>query len=800
MATQVQLRGGTTTEHSTFTGAVREVTVDTDKDTLVIHDGATAGGFPLASENGPLKFAGATKLTTTSSGIDVTGTVTADPSLNTILAAISDTSITDNAVDLFIYDTSQDSDGGAWRHRTQHTSWYQELGEFPAVALIVATTSSVTIYNMDSGSPVSYKVYTATATGTDSLVGYQQRPISSVSMLNGVMVVGHSGSNATWSCLMRIDFVAESAWFVTDTAANSRRWAGDFVNGSYVVDTSLNTIASEGVNDVAMTVLPNAPIDSATGLPVPTILVGTSGGISQICDSGTVYDMYSTSESKAINNIAFVNNEFFAFTTSASNTRYFITRLLTADDSSNYYYQMTNYDYSDGRDARPGGLGDVQNLVRVDDGQIVWDTSGGLASHLFDTDSVAYITSDYNTGWMNGDIKGAFVVDTDEGATVTCDDVDATDSGLVTNGTFGSDTDWTKGTGWSIGSGVANPGAGGTFLDQTLTLSTNSIYVLALEISNNTAGGFNIGLDAALSPLFTTNGVHFFTVAASSSSQTLRIFANSGTTGDIDNVSVRLAIPDRSVNNNAIGIHGTLDVDAVATGAELKAISGFGASDYLEQPYNSDFANSTGFGVLVWVEPNKTNTYETVFFTGEDVVVGKSRRLSLKNNNIYFAGYSADFESSMIAADDVWSLVGFYVDSTGSVTMYCNGEVESGSLNGTLLEPTWGSAFIGITSSGHADYFRGKITAARYTTTKISAEEIKRIYESEKPMFNENAACTLNGSSDAVTALAYDDITNVLSVGTSGGRSDFQGLVRVDETTDSITELAAHDGMIVEEY
>jgi len=82
----------------------------------------------------------------------------------------------------------------------------------------------------------------------------------------------------------------------------------------------------------------------------------------------------------------------------------------------------------------------------------------------------------------------------------------------------------------------------------------------------------------------------------------------------------------------------------------------------------------------------------------------------------------------------------------------------------------------------------------------MSAEEIKRIYESEKPMFNENAACTLNGSSDAVTALAHDDITNVLSVGTSGGRSDFQGLVRVDETTDSITELAAHDGMIVEEY
>ena len=48
MAKRLQLRGGTTAEHSTFTGALREVTVDTDKDTLVVHDGSTAGGFPLA--------------------------------------------------------------------------------------------------------------------------------------------------------------------------------------------------------------------------------------------------------------------------------------------------------------------------------------------------------------------------------------------------------------------------------------------------------------------------------------------------------------------------------------------------------------------------------------------------------------------------------------------------------------------------------------------------------------------------------------------------------------------------------
>ena len=51
MATQVQFRRGTTGEHSAFTGAVGEVTVDTEKKVVCIHDATTAGGFPLLRED-----------------------------------------------------------------------------------------------------------------------------------------------------------------------------------------------------------------------------------------------------------------------------------------------------------------------------------------------------------------------------------------------------------------------------------------------------------------------------------------------------------------------------------------------------------------------------------------------------------------------------------------------------------------------------------------------------------------------------------------------------------------------------
>jgi len=66
MARQVQLRRGTTAQTSTFTGAVAEVTVDTDKNTVVIHDGSTAGGHSITSDQ--------TVVLTDGTGISTSGT------------------------------------------------------------------------------------------------------------------------------------------------------------------------------------------------------------------------------------------------------------------------------------------------------------------------------------------------------------------------------------------------------------------------------------------------------------------------------------------------------------------------------------------------------------------------------------------------------------------------------------------------------------------------------------------------------------------------------------------------------
>jgi len=52
MATQVQFRRGSTSQHDSFTGAVGEISVNTTTETLHVHDGSTTGGFPLARADG----------------------------------------------------------------------------------------------------------------------------------------------------------------------------------------------------------------------------------------------------------------------------------------------------------------------------------------------------------------------------------------------------------------------------------------------------------------------------------------------------------------------------------------------------------------------------------------------------------------------------------------------------------------------------------------------------------------------------------------------------------------------------
>tara|TARA_R110001592_G_scaffold6330_7_gene34152 strand:+ start:526 stop:3696 length:3171 start_codon:yes stop_codon:yes gene_type:complete len=75
MATAIQRRRGTTTQHGSFTGLAGEITIDTTKNTVVVHDGSTAGGIPLAKSSEVSALGGA-DITDVVAGSGLTGGAT----------------------------------------------------------------------------------------------------------------------------------------------------------------------------------------------------------------------------------------------------------------------------------------------------------------------------------------------------------------------------------------------------------------------------------------------------------------------------------------------------------------------------------------------------------------------------------------------------------------------------------------------------------------------------------------------------------------------------------------------------
>jgi len=113
-------------------------------------------------------------------------------------------------------------------------------------------------------------------------------------------------------------------------------------------------------------------------------------------------------------------------------------------------------------------------------------------------------------------------------------------SQLVTNGGFDTDTDWTKGTDWVIGSGVATKTAGTA---STLTPSTAIVptvgrwYVVEYTITR-TAGSLSVSIGAGTGAAKTASGT-YSEILCASTPDNLTLSADATFAGTVDSVSVR---------------------------------------------------------------------------------------------------------------------------------------------------------------------------------------------------------------------------------------------------------------------
>jgi hypothetical protein len=732
------------------------------------------------------------------------------------LTAIAETKAK-SAVDVFVYDTSKDSDGGAWRQRTQGTSWYNETlntatrgsrKEFPAVAVIVAEANKVTIYDGDDPSlPMWWTVSGSYSNSGNSLFYSNTLDDGSgarVYAFNGNIVLGIPYGNQNGG-LRVLSFAGDNVKRITANSSYNGYWytiESVREGASDIQDKSINPIVNHTVNDVAMTVLPDAPIDPATGLPIPTIAVATNGGVSVIKDDGTVVDITVSSgqaffmyldflEDNKIITKANYDGEVLIFSIPDSDAT-----TATVPDRYAFFNGTAGYD-------KPNSLSDVN---RYNKDVATCSTLGLQNISLLDSASssmTAKVTSDYNTGWMNGDIKLATLSDTDDTDLVGTELADFSLSGTHNNS---NQTDVTLSGSDIVITYVSGAPAWGGFVFVGLTVGKT--YVLNFE-STGSYGFTRIGNTQSGGITFSGNSYSFKATNA-------EMYLNFGIYSQqgpviVSSLSVRLAEPDRSVNNNGLQVFGTVQKNPVATGADLVAYSGFSGSNYLMQPYNSDLDFGTGdFHYSVWF-----NRSSSTFICR---LGGRADSTTEKRFEVYIAGAttlpvfyvrdgsSSSVTSSISAPNNTWNLVSA-VRKDNVMYLYVNGKLAGTATSSQDVSSTSSQPFrvgaISYDGGANAGYNYARDTSLalfKLSATAPTAEQIAKIYRDEKVLFQENAKATLHGTSDAVTALAYDDTTELLHVGTSAGRSVFQGLRRVDNTTDAVgTAISASNGLVAEE-
>lgn len=777
-----------------------------------------------------------------------------------ILPAISKTLHSGAIVKSIIYDTSKDSDGGAWRKRCADKSWFNEaLGftgawrnqlastaaawaisgaaagdgfqnttdgkyyvltgtttaseifrgnvrEFPEQVAIIAESGRVVIYDLTQVGTPMWMVFVGV-----SNVSWVYTGITSVVAVNGKMWT-NTNSNGV---LIETDFIQDSGWQWYSSPAYtgpiiskiSSRNAGE--PSKVYNNTTRGVIVDSTINDVAAVVLDGALIDPSTGVPIPTIAVATSGGVSVIKSDGTVANITHI-EANTVDTIGFdsIGRLWVGQTNNGTWGLVSVGPVPTASigliawRKSQYYPTVSPapLGYSLKAVAPNKALATTAGLT------LLKDNPTAIAKGM-----VAHITNAYNCGWLPGDIRGAWLADT-VAETITAPE-------LVTNGTFATDISaWTAGgdvggTVLAFSSGTisvtapagANSGWAMQLLTGLVVGRTYSVSVDLVSISGNgnrylrvgtTAGGIEMLALNNNDFVIGTNRVNF---VAPASTAYISVCTYGGQTCTFDNISAKLAEPDRSVKNNGLIINGSIAKAAVATGAQLVAYSGFSASNYLRQPYNVNL--DFGVGDFTYLGHYLFGTQaahpQVIFQRG----VGAGAIL-LQENGAYI--YLLIHNGTSMVQILNWPLVSnervhFVVTRIGGVLyLYLRGVLVFSGVNTlSLTSAELPSLFIGNDPTLANFAIHGNLCLIRSSATGMSADQVAHSYRTELALFQPNAQCTIDGNSAAVTALAYDETTDVLQVGTSWGRSAFRDLVRIESavsTVGAITSLSANQG------
>jgi len=232
MATQLQLRRGNTAQTAIFTGAIAEVTVDTDQDTVVIHDGTTVGGHYVINT------------TQLSSNVSILQGVNSGQ--NTTITAVNNfaNSAYNQANNAFSF--------------AGYVNGVANDAFFAANTGIALAQSAFNSSNTNSNSITiiqgvnSGQNTTITALNNFAASAYDtaNNAYTTANGANGMAIGAFSAANTAYSYATQVQGIADAAFLKANAAFNSSNLVNQFAQGAYNQANS-STLLAQSAYDTA---------------------------------------------------------------------------------------------------------------------------------------------------------------------------------------------------------------------------------------------------------------------------------------------------------------------------------------------------------------------------------------------------------------------------------------------------------------------------------------------------------------------------------------------------------------------
>jgi len=168
---------------------------------------------------------------------------------------------------------------------------------------------------------------------------------------------------------------------------------------------------------------------------------------------------------------------------------------------------------------------------------------------------------------------------------------------------------------------------------------------------------------------------------------------------------------------------------------------------------------------------------------------------------MYIKGNGGSSVSNVVIGtlpQNVWTFFCVTSDFDAAHKGYINGELKATDTT-ALTTPTLseGDLAVGIKSDKTSDPLdEGSLALLRIGAGAPTAEIIKKIYDDEKHLFQENAQFTTSDLD--IKSVSYDDSTNLLYEGSTSGWTARSGLVVVDSGMGDASVMDVQSGVIMQ--